>query len=252
MHRYEELEKLYYKKKYLKIIFFIFLTLIVFGAVYYVVVYKKSVKSKKEITKSKKIVKKETVKKVKQETNESNVSKTASAEKIKKPNKVNNEQKQNNQKLMFILPKIDNNMVKNSSIADKTQKTIKKQPSNKVKTNKPKKIKPQPKTEEKEPVIQEKKVSVSELIRKFNLNPDYDLAMLIAKEYYNRGDLNNARIWVIKANNLNPEDVESWLLFADILVKKNEKQKALKILNVYIDTYGDNPLIEAKIRSINE
>jgi tetratricopeptide (TPR) repeat protein len=84
------------------------------------------------------------------------------------------------------------------------------------------------------------------------MNPSYDLALMIAKEYYKQKNYKQAQIWAIKANNLDPQKVESWLLFADILLKENKKKKALEILKIYLDQYGEEERIRAKIRSIDE
>ena len=247
MHRYEELEKIYYKKKFLKFISIFFVLVISIGIFFIFPSLNKE--NEKNITKN--IIKEKTINiNQKKEINTTKLNKkiekvSKNTQKEKNVSIVKNE----NQKLTFILPKItekQKNIIKENKPVKKDIKKRKEiKEIKKTKTTTSKKIPPSIK-------IEEKKISVNELIRKFNTNPNYDIAMIIAKEYFKIGDLNNARIWVIKANNLKPEDVDSWLLFADILLKNNEKEKALKILNVYIDTYGDNPLIEAKIRSINE
>ena len=226
MHRYEELEKIYYKKRYLKIFFIFGFVFLIGFSFFYFIFFNKTKNTKKEKNK-KEVIKKE--KKINKEINKKNL-------KIKKEPK----------KISFILPEIS------KSYEEKSKKEeVKKEKTTK---NKEKAFKKEVKTEKKSDniKIEEKSISLNELIKKYNLNPSYDIAMIIAKEYFKKGDLENARIWAVKANSLNPEDVDSWLFFADILLKKNEKEKALKILNVYIETYGDNPLIEAKIRSINE
>jgi len=91
---------------------------------------------------------------------------------------------------------------------------------------------------------------VNLLIKNFNQNPDYDLAITIAKYYLNHNNLKKAQIWSLKANNLNPEKPESWLIFANILQKENKIQKAIEILKVYKDSYGINKKIEKKLRSL--
>ncbi|WP_457561076.1 tetratricopeptide repeat protein [Caminibacter sp.] len=241
MHRYEELEKLYYKKLYFKIFVFTIFIFIIAGGIF--------ISSKKNTQKSS--VKKERAEKtaITQKLKKKNEKKVVKKEIVKK----NNIKKttKNIQKLTFILPKIDNNISNNisknniSNVQKSQSSKNKKHLNKKPETNEMNKVQPQIK-------IVEKSLSVKDLIKQFNNNPNYDFAMMIAKEYFKKGDLKNARIWAIKANNLNPQDVDSWLLFADILLKQNEKQKALQILKVYLNTYGDNPLIDDKIRSINE
>jgi tetratricopeptide (TPR) repeat protein len=234
VHRYEELEKLYYKKMFLKAtVVVVFIIGSAVGGFYYLNSQKnvkpkvKEVKtSKKEVKEANKTVKITQVKHKKTET------------KNEKPN----------QTLTFVLPPLNENDIKAAAVnKPKPIKSVQKP----VKKTIPKPIQPKP-VEKKAVVIEEKRVTLKDLINSYNTNPNYDLALMIAKKFYNKNDLKSAQIWAIKANNLDPSRVESWLLFADILLKEHKKQKALEILNIYLDQYGDNDTINAKIRSINE
>jgi len=235
VHRYEELEKLYYKKIFLKAaVIVVFITGIVVGAFYYLKILQKNVKTRvKEVKISKKEVK---------ETN-----KTVKIRQVKHQ-KIETENKKPNQTITFVLPSLDENDIKAAAInKPKSFKSIPKP----VKKTIPKQT--NPKSVEKKPVvIKEKRVTLKDLINSYNTNPNYDLALMIARKFYNKNNLKSAQVWAIKANNLDPSRVESWLLFADILLKEHKKQKALEILNIYLDQYGDNDTINAKIRSINE
>jgi len=215
MHRYEELEKLYYKKLYLKIFFIFFSIFLAIAGVYYFLNTKKSKKEVKKTT-EKIIPKKEVVVK-------------AIKKEINKPKKV--------ESISFVLPEIK----------DRPKKSKKPTIKNKiVKENSPKK-----KVEKKVFFIKEQKVNIKTLIKDYQSNPNYYLAILIAKLYLKKNDLKNAQNWTLKANNLNPEDAESWILFADILKRKNQIKKAIEILKVYEETYGGNDIIEKKLRSLN-
>jgi len=226
MHRYEELEKLYYKKLYLKFFFIFFSIFLVIIGIYYFLNLKKS-KSKKEVKKqTEKIIaksKKEVVVKV-----------------IKKEIKPKKEVKKTIESISFVLPEI-----KDEPIRPKKSKknTIK---NKLVKENSPKK-----KVEKKVFVIKEQKVNIKTLIKDYQSNPNYHLAILITKLYLKQNDLKNAQKWALKANNLAPDEVESWILFADILKRKNQIKKAIEILKVYEETYGGNDIIEKKLRSLN-
>jgi len=244
VHRYEELEKEYYKKQKLKIFFsLIIVVVLIIGGYYF---YKKiSVKKLPSfVNKNKKEIK----------TYEKNETKAnpKPKEKIKKTEvKKIKKESQKNDRLIFVIPNIDENEIKEEKFEKKEVKEEKKiKKTKKEIKNKPKSpppVKPNPQL-----IIKEKPVSLTELKQKFSQKPSYDLAMMIARTYYNQKKYKQAQIWVIKANNLSPQKVESWLLFADILLKENKKQKAKEILGIYLDQYGENPDIKAKIRSIDE
>jgi len=248
MHRYEELEKLYYKKRrnfFLSIfIVFVLIVSVIFFALY------KQPETKNKSIKKQNLKKQEVVKK------EVNQSKTIE-KKVEVKEQVIKEKKEINQtktpkqkeelKLEFVLPNI-------AQIKTPKEKTYKPKQTPKPK---PKKV-VKPKNANLEVVeinkinLEVQKVDLNKLISSFNRSPNYDLALSISKEYLNRGDVKNAQKWALKANAIDPERVDSWIQFADILLKQGKKEKALQILRVYIDSYGENEEINRKLRSINE
>ena len=58
-------------------------------------------------------------------------------------------------------------------------------------------------------------------------------ALLLAKAYYNKGEYNKAESWSLKANKLDRNLEESWLLFAKAKAKLGKKQESVKILASY-------------------
>jgi len=245
MHRYDELEKLYYKKKLLKLslILFIFLLLIfgIFFLFFKFNQHKKNTENKKINYSKNKIVKKDNKNIVNNKINEKS--------KIKKENNIDNNityKKNILNKLSFILPKLDS----------KDLEIVNEQINNKEKNitnNKEKKSSPQiDNISEKDIKIQESRANVNALINQFNISPNYDLAITISKYFYNHKNYKKSQIWAIKANNIDPAKADSWILFADILLKEGKKNKAKKILSVYIDQYGNNDKIIKKLRSISE
>jgi tetratricopeptide (TPR) repeat protein len=227
VHRYEELEKLYYKKKMFKIFLIVFFFILGIG---YLLTYK--ILHFKEDNKTNKNF-------------ENKVSKENLLNESKKNENKNTTLKKeidSEEKLSFILPEINDTKEKKLKISEKNKK-IKTQ--NKI-VEKPH-IVVTPKI-----VIKEKKITINELKQKFSQNSSYDIAIIIAKEYYKRKNYKQAQIWAVKANTLDPERVESWILFADILLKENKKKKAIEVLKVYVDQYGEDERIKAKLRSINE
>jgi tetratricopeptide (TPR) repeat protein len=245
VHRYEELEKIYYKKMFLKIIVILLCLFVAFVGIYYF--YKNGFHSYKS-SQSVKIDKIENNQS--KEKNKTKIQqKVAEKNKIKTFKKIENTNKTNQEeKLTFVIPQISENEIKKEI---KFPKKIE-NPSNKKTKSETKIKKPLNTLVIVKPKIEIKKITVSELKQKFSQNPSYDIAIMIAKEYYKRKNYKQAQIWAVKANTLDPTRVESWILFADILLKESKKKKALEILKVYLDQYGEDERIKAKLRSINE
>ncbi len=68
---------------------------------------------------------------------------------------------------------------------------------------------------------------------KFNENKNPREALLIAKAYYRAGNYKKSEEWALKANNLDKNIEESWLLFAKSKDALGKKKEALKILIAY-------------------
>ncbi len=68
---------------------------------------------------------------------------------------------------------------------------------------------------------------------KFNENKNPREALLIAKAYYRAGNYRKSEKWALKANNLNRNLEESWLLFAKSKDALGKRKEALKILIAY-------------------
>jgi len=257
MHRYDELEKLYYRRKIKKYSLIFSLFLIILSTLYYFQFYllKKNQPEQdikfniKKITLNKKddntisAEDKNISNPVKKETNHiaglSKKSNTVSKE-FKK--EVNASKKDSNKKsltpnLSFVVPHINPESVKKETEKTDVKKQIVK------KTQKP---------TVKLPQIKEEKINIKELIASFNKEPKYDTAMVISKYYFDKNDLKNAKLWALKANNIDPSKYQSWKMFALILIKKNDKIKAKEVLQIYLNDYGDNDEIYKLLRSIDE
>ena len=235
MHRYEELEKVYYKKLYLKIFTgFILFVLFIILLFIFLDSGKKSAKpvkpETKQIQKSQKTVKAEN----------KDINKTKQKTDVKKHDMQKKQEIKKEDELKFILPNID--FIKEpSEPKQQIKKPVEKKEQKPVKTQTiPQNIK-----------ITENKVNIKDLINEFKGNKDYNLAITIANIYLKRNDLKNAQIWALNANSLAPSKPESWIIFADIMIKKHNIKKAKDLLKVYIDSYGSNDIIEEKLRSIN-
>ena len=240
MHKYERLEKIYYKKKILKIFFIFAVVLAIIGIIFLL----KNIQNTRANIKQKTAIEKKKLQK-----NDVNKSKNKKKEEIKevkklikKTEKVKAEKKETKNDLSFIIPLI-NVEDKKTHEENNTKKEIKKTVK---KSEKVKKI-DKPKT-----LIVEEKMNIKDLINSFNQNPDYETAIQISNYYLNKNKFNLAKLWALKANNINPSKADSWKIFAIILIKQKKLNKAKEVLEIYLNDYGENPEIKKLLRSINE
>jgi len=259
MHRYEELEKIYYKKLFFKLFFYFVFFFVIFIGSFLFFKYIQSPEKKALHNKQKTTVERNNTefnktvinKKLSQNKAETIV-KAKKGYKEKNSNKNMHNVKKDNQELKFILPNIDfikepkivktkndNNISKTKNIS----KPNKLENTNKINKKDNEKIK--------EISIGESNANLKTLIKEYQLNKDYNVAMTIAQIYFQQNNLKKAQIWALNANSLNPSKPDSWLLFTDILVKQHKIQKAKNLLKAYIDSYGNNDIIEEKLRSLN-
>ena len=224
MHRYEELEKLYYKKLYIKIFSFLLFFIALFILIYFFI--------REREVKSTKVVYNE-----KNSTISSTNKKQSNLKVAEKKNKENNKSAY----IRFILPEI------NETLEVEDRKIIKQKHKNKHFVEKVSSVNNLSSSSFK---IKETKVNVQTLIKDYNSNPNYHLAILIAKLYLEHNNIKQAEKWALKANGLKPELPDSWLIFADILQRKNQIKKAIEILKVYEETYGGNESVDEKLREL--
>ena len=236
MHRYEELEKSYYKYKLKKVfLIFIIITLLIgIGFVLYYSLYSKS--DKKGLFLKKDNISLNETKKNKIYALEFNNSFSKNLKKHKEKNKTNV------LILSFNIPKLEKEFkkedfeMKNDKKDNLQQKTSK--INYKIEKNNNKFL------------IKKEKVNVNQLIKNFSLSPSFEIAIQIAKLYFEKNDLKNSQQWALKANSIDPYRYESWELFALILIKKGKNKKAKEILNIYLNDYGYNEKVEKLLRSL--
>jgi len=224
VHRYEELEKIYYRKLFLKYFF----TFIVLGGVigggYYL--YKNPQYLKLlEIKEDKKVVNKV-------EVSQSNSKKV----------EVNNTKEV--KAIEFVVPKEAlNKKLPNPTTTKKIVKPAQKVVAQSVH---------QRASLISETRIREKKVSIVSLERRFKESKSYDLAIILAKRYLRMNNLKKAQYWALRANELDPQKPDSWIVFAKILAKQGKKDKAIQVLNTYIDSYGENEVVNNTLNELKE
>ena len=237
MHRYEELEILYHKKKIRKVVLIIVLIITAFLSIFSLTHNKQ-----KNYT-----------------NNEKNKTKS-----IKTSKKMNNQKTPKKKAMTFTVYKLEQNKQNSSSSTPMlTFRVSKIQPiTNKLKNDKKKQLSDQKKVNKlvkknnfetsANSFIKEKSIDIKKLINSFNKTPNYDIAMMISRYYFTHKNYNKAKAWALKANNIDPSKYQSWKMFALILLKKNQKDKAKKVLSIYLDDYGNNEEIEKLLRSIYE
>lgn len=252
MHKYEELEKLYYKKKYKKI-FTIIITSLFFivGIGYLFNINNNSSKTNIKKEKIEKNVSKYTknIKKIDNNIEKNITKKIEKKDKIKR--KVNTIKVVKKLILYPVFPDIsDLEHNKTSKIKDKEVKKIKQ-----LEKNITKKVEKKQNIEKKDRIqikiiVKSRLDSLKEAIKLYNNAPEYNLAIKIANSYFDNKDYENSIQWAKKANKLKPEDRESWYIFAKGLLKQNKPKQAKKVLMAYLDNYGADKKIEKLLRSI--
>jgi nitrate reductase NapAB chaperone NapD len=216
MHNYDEIEKIYYKRKRKKYILTISSIIVIAGIIYLLKYYINIFKNSNSKTAIKK-------------------------EKIENKN-INNKINQKNKLILNSqIPKIT--IKKEPKIVEeKNHKTIsQKQKIKNTKITKKEKLKI---------VVVQKSQKLTDLLNYYKSFKDYDTAIEIANIYYKNKDYHNSITWAKKANDLNAKDVKSWLIYAKSLVGLNKKIKAKTLLKLYLEIYGPNKKISSYLRSI--
>ena len=227
MHRYEELEKLYYKKLYIKyFIYFIIFGIIIFISSFIYFTDKQNKPQKiKEFNKTIKIIKK--------------------VEKSKKQKKVKTKPFVKKLTLYPIYPNIDINSSKHKNkikkIVTKSKPKPQPQPKKEIKKKESKKAKIQ---------IIIKTETIDDLINIYDTNPAFNIGLKISNYYFQHKKYEESIKWCKKVNKIEPENYESWYLFAKNLIQLNKNKEAKKVLIYYLSNYGPNDKIEKLLRSI--
>ena len=78
-------------------------------------------------------------------------------------------------------------------------------------------------------------ISVDELTAKFDKSNSSDIAVLIARRYYDIKDYKNSEKWALIANELDSNNEESWIIFAKSKYNLKQKDDAISVLKIYND-----------------
>ncbi|MGP1533861.1 MAG: transformation system protein [Campylobacter sp.] len=94
-------------------------------------------------------------------------------------------------------------------------------------------------------------VSVDELTAKFEKSNSSDIAVLIARRYYDIKDYKNSEKWALIANELDSNNEESWIIFAKSKYNLKQKDDAISVLRIYNDK-ANSANIEDLMRQIED
>ena len=84
------------------------------------------------------------------------------------------------------------------------------------------------------PLLKVQNTNIQQLQQKFTQAPNYNIAMIIARNYYKKEVFKDAIIWAKKANQLDKSDVESWIIYAKSLHALHQYDKARQLLHIYL------------------
>ncbi len=90
------------------------------------------------------------------------------------------------------------------------------------------------------------------LIDKFEQTKDIVYALMLAEEYYHEKEYKDSLRWAIKANNIDPQNQRSWVIFAKSMVKNGSAQKALRALKEYDKQHPNSYEIKKLIAQISD
>jgi len=77
---------------------------------------------------------------------------------------------------------------------------------------------------------------IQNILKRFQEDKNPALSLFLAKKYYELGKYEEASKYALITNQLNKEIDDSWLIFSKALVKMHHKDKAINILQKYIQS----------------
>ena len=94
-------------------------------------------------------------------------------------------------------------------------------------------------------------ISVDELTAKLDKSNSSDIAVLIARRYYDIKDYKNSEKWALIANELDSNNEESWIIFAKSKYNLKQKDDAISVLKIYNDK-ANSSSVEDLMRQIED
>ncbi len=81
---------------------------------------------------------------------------------------------------------------------------------------------------------------IDALVRQYEKYPRYATALKIARLWYERKAYEKASLWARKANALDRDDERAWILYAKSEYARGRRERAVRILRLYLD-YRESP-----------
>jgi tetratricopeptide (TPR) repeat protein len=82
----------------------------------------------------------------------------------------------------------------------------------------------------------------------YQRSPKFETALSIARDFYTKEDFTQAAIWAKKANQMNREAEEAWLLYAKSYYAQGKKNEAVGVLELYLN-YKDSKAASELIKA---
>lgn len=90
--------------------------------------------------------------------------------------------------------------------------------------------------------------TTADYVTAYRSNPKFETALIIARDFYAQENFVDAAIWAKKANQLNREAEEAWLLYAKSYYAQGRKSEAINILELYLN-YKDSKAASELVRT---
>jgi len=92
------------------------------------------------------------------------------------------------------------------------------------------------------------KNTMADLINAYSSNPKYETALAITRDFYTQENYVDSAIWAKKANQMNREGEEAWLLYAKSYYAQGRKNEAIGVLELYMN-YKDSKAASELLRT---
>jgi hypothetical protein len=103
---------------------------------------------------------------------------------------------------------------------------------------------PEPAKERSETLFDVRSSQKSTPLEAYEASPRYETALAVARDYYAKNDFAGAVTWSKKANQLNREGEEAWLLSARAYHAQGRKSEAIGVLELYLNYKESKAAIE--------
>lgn len=90
--------------------------------------------------------------------------------------------------------------------------------------------------------------SAANSAKAYDKDPSYDTALATARYHYEKNEFSDAAVWAKKANQLNREGEEAWLLYAKSYYAQGRKSEAIGVLELYLN-YKDSKAASELLRT---